>query len=94
MVSIGNNRGFVQRPAARVGFVQRTYVVRGRPYVRAIAATIIAASRMSVTFPRTTTLRAFTFGPTIPGFVPFISDGDGDVRAVVLRRIFQRLRST
>jgi hypothetical protein len=34
VVSIGNNRGFVQRPAARVGFVQRTYVVRGRPYVR------------------------------------------------------------
>lgn len=34
VVSIGNNRGFVQRPAVRVGFVQRTYVVRGRPYVR------------------------------------------------------------
>jgi hypothetical protein len=34
VVSIGNSRGFVQRPLARVGFVQRTYVVRGRPYVR------------------------------------------------------------
>jgi hypothetical protein len=34
VVSIGSNRGFVQRPAVRVGFVQRTYVVRGRPFVR------------------------------------------------------------
>jgi hypothetical protein len=34
VVSIGSNRGFVQRPIARVGYVQRTYVVHGRPYVR------------------------------------------------------------
>jgi hypothetical protein len=34
VVSIGNSRGFVQRPIGRPGFVQRTYVVRGRPYVR------------------------------------------------------------
>ncbi|HEY4838831.1 MAG TPA: hypothetical protein VIH72_09500 [Candidatus Acidoferrales bacterium] len=33
VVTIGN-RGFVQRPLARVGFVQRTYVVGGRSYVR------------------------------------------------------------
>jgi hypothetical protein len=34
VVSIGVSRGFVERPIARRGFVQRTYVVRGRPYVR------------------------------------------------------------
>jgi hypothetical protein len=33
VVTVGN-RGFVQRPLARVGFVQRTYVVGGRSYVR------------------------------------------------------------
>ena len=34
VVSIGVSRGFVERPISRPGFVQRTYVVRGRPYVR------------------------------------------------------------
>ena len=33
VVTIGN-RGFVQHPLARAGFVQRTYVVGGRSYVR------------------------------------------------------------
>ena len=33
VVTIGD-RGFVQRPLARVGFVQRTYIVGGRSYVR------------------------------------------------------------
>ena len=35
MVAIGHGRGFVERPlAARPGYVARTYVVGGRPYVR------------------------------------------------------------
>lgn len=34
VVSIGVSRGFVERPISRTGFVQRTYVVGGRPFVR------------------------------------------------------------
>jgi len=34
VVSIGRSRGFIEHPLNRQGFVQRTYVVRGRPYVR------------------------------------------------------------
>jgi hypothetical protein len=34
VVSIGRSRGFVERPISRPGFVQRTYVFRGRPVVR------------------------------------------------------------
>jgi hypothetical protein len=34
VVSIGHSRGFVERLATRQGFVQRTYVIHDRPYVR------------------------------------------------------------
>ena len=34
VVGIGHSSGFVERPLARPGFVQRTYVVGGRSYVR------------------------------------------------------------
>jgi hypothetical protein len=34
VVSVGNSAGFVERPLSRPGFVQRTYLVGGRSYVR------------------------------------------------------------
>jgi YVTN family beta-propeller protein len=34
IVSVGHSAGFVERPLGRPGFVQRTYVVGGRSYVR------------------------------------------------------------
>jgi hypothetical protein len=34
VVGVGHSSGFVERPLARPGFVQRTYVVGGRSYVR------------------------------------------------------------
>jgi YVTN family beta-propeller protein len=34
IVGVGNSNGFVERPLSRPGFVQRTYVVGGRSYVR------------------------------------------------------------
>lgn len=57
VVSIGNSRGFVQRPLARPGFVQRTYVVRGRPYVRVYRT----SSFRGIVYQRY--VPAFYFGP-------------------------------